>query len=71
MEARELARIARVGLDAITGPLRNEPRRDDHAVDPQLGQVAIETEAGRSRLVAAVHVRPAPQHAHDRLLVVG
>ena len=70
-QPRQLARIARVGLDPIARPLRHQPRRDHRAVDPPLNQVPVETEAGRPGLVPAAHPRPAPQQPRDRLLVVG
>ena len=70
-QTRELARIARIGLDPVTRPLRHQPRRDHRAVDPPLDEVPIEAEAGRSRLVATAHRRPAAQQPLDRLLVVG
>ena len=71
MKPGKLARIARICLDPITGPLRHQPRRDHRAVDPALGQIAVEAEAGWTRLVAAAHRRPAAQQPLDRLLVIG
>jgi hypothetical protein len=70
-QARELARVTRLGLDAIARPLRHQPRRDNRTVDAALDQTAIETETGRTGLVTATHHRPAAQHTLDRLLVIG
>ena len=70
-QAREFARIPRIGLDAITGPLRHQPRRHYRAVDAALDQMAVEAEASRAGLVAAANRWPATQRALDRLLVVG
>src|SRR6266851_5375215 len=70
-QTRQLARITAVGLDPITRTLRHQPRRHHLAVDAALDQVALQTKAGRARLVTAAHHRPAPQHLLDRLMVVG
>src|SRR5438876_10019805 len=69
-QPRELARITTVGLDAITRPLRHQPRRDDRAVDAALYKMTVTTETTWSRLVTAAHPRPAAQHPPDRLLVI-
>jgi len=42
MEARELARVAPVGLDPIARPLRHQARRHHLVGDPPLDPVAIE-----------------------------
>jgi hypothetical protein len=71
MKPRKLARVARIGLDPITRPLRHQPRRDYGAIDPAFDQMAVETETGRARFVAAAHRRPAAQKPLHLLLVVG
>ena len=70
-QPRQLARVPRIGLDPVARPLRHQPRRHHGAVDPALDQVPIQAEAGRARLIAAAHRRPAAQQPLDRLLVVG
>jgi len=70
-QARELACIARIGLDAITPPPWHQPRRHHRTLDPALDEMAVEAEAGRTGLIAAAHSRPATQEPLDRLLVVG
>lgn len=70
-QPRQLARVTAVGLDAITRPLRHQPRRDHLAVDATRNEITRETETCRPRLVAAAHRRPAAQHPLQRLLVVG
>jgi len=67
----KLARVTAVGLNAITRPLRHQARRHHRAIDPPLDEETLQTEAGRARLLAATHHRPAAQHTLDRLLVVG
>jgi hypothetical protein len=70
-QTRQLARVARVGLDAIPRPLRDQARRYHGAVDAALDQVPVEAEAGRAGLVTAAHRRPTAQQPLDCLLVVG
>src|SRR6266511_4473738 len=70
-QPREFPRITAICLDAITRPLRHEARRDDRALDTTLDKMTVETEAGRARLVATAHPRPAAQHALDCVLVIG
>jgi len=43
--------IATVGLDAVTGPARDQPRRADHAIDPGRRQAPRQHEPGRARLI--------------------
>jgi hypothetical protein len=71
VKPRELARIARVGLDALSWPLRHKSRRYHLAFDAALAQMPVETEAGGASLVAAANVRPAAEGSLKRLLVVG
>jgi hypothetical protein len=70
-QTRQRARVARIGLDPITRPLRHQPRRDDPAVDPTPNEMPVEPEPGRARLVAAPCPRPAAQQPLHLLLVVG
>jgi len=70
-QAGELARVARVGLDVIAGPLRHEPGRDHLTLQPALDEIPVQPKARGTRLVAAAHVRPLAQHPSDRLLLVG
>jgi hypothetical protein len=70
VQSGKLARVPRVGLDAITGPGRHETRRHHLALDPALDQVTVETKTGRPCLIAAAHLRPAAQRPLDRILVV-
>jgi hypothetical protein len=70
-QSRQLARVTRIGLDPVAGPLRHQARRDHGAIDPALDEVPIEAEAGRARLIAAAHRRPAAQKPLHLLLVIG
>ena len=64
-QAGELAGIAGVGLDPVARALWNEAGCDHLAVEAALDQVPVEAEAGRARLVAAAHLRPAAKGALD------
>ena len=61
MQARQLARVTRIGLHPVARPLRHQPRSDHLAIDPALDQMPVETETGRTRLIAAAHPGPTPQ----------
>jgi hypothetical protein len=41
-QARQLARVTRVGLDPVTGSLRHQPRRHHRAVDPALDEMSVQ-----------------------------
>src|SRR5947199_204946 len=63
--------VALIGLDAIPGPGGHQPRRNDHAIDPSRGQVALQPEPGRPGLHAHTRRRPRPQLTLDALVVIG
>ena len=50
--ARQLQRIPPVGLDAISGLLRNQRRRHHRALDSQLRQLPVKYEARRAGFIA-------------------
>jgi hypothetical protein len=71
VQARQLARVTRVGLDPLTRPCGHEPRRHHLAGNPALGQVAVEAEPGWARLVADAPAGPARDGTLHRRVVVG
>lgn len=67
----ESAGVAAVGLHPITGPLRHQPGRHHLADDPAPDEITVETEAGRTGLVATAHLAETPQRTLEGLEVVG
>jgi len=57
-QARQPARVPQIGLHAITGPLRHQPRRHHRTIDPALNEMPEEAETGRSSLRAAAQPGP-------------
>jgi hypothetical protein len=63
-------RVATVGLDTVTRPLRDRPRRRHSHVDPALTSRPRKPEPRRARLIHRAHRRPEPfeegHHLHRR-----
>src|SRR5688572_17153722 len=58
MQPRQLHRIPRIGLHAITGPVRDQRWRDDRAINPKLREATRDHEARRSRFVTDPQLAP-------------
>src|SRR2546425_2797404 len=71
MKTRKLARVARVGLEALAGAARHQARRYHLAGDAELAQMPVKPEAGRPGLVAAARAGPARERPPNGLVVVG
>ena len=56
MTARQLQRVASVGLDAVPWLLRDQARRHHSALDTQLGQLPVQNESCRTRLIASAQL---------------
>jgi len=67
------AAVTPVGLDPIPGRLRDQRRRDHVAGHPHRAQQPVQTEPGRSRLVAHTQLasvgKPADQPPYRRLII--
>ena len=73
-QARELAGVTTVGLDAVTRSSRGERGRDDGGVHAEGGQLAVQVIAGGPGLVAGSYLRglgPAAHEPSDILVGVG
>jgi len=69
VQARELQRVARVGLDPIAGLARDRARRADHHLDPRRPRRPRQPEPRRPRLIDRAHrprQRPQPVDRCDR-----
>jgi len=62
--------VTLIGLHAVSGPRGHQSRRDDHAVDPTRDQGAVQSKAGRARLLADPCTWPCSNLTQQLLVVI-